>query len=55
MKHRIGILIQLVVLAGLPALIYFQLRFGIKLIVMPACLLAGIILFSLGTKLRESQ
>lgn len=54
MKHQLGMLLQLVVLSALPALILYQLYFGIPLIVMPVCLLAGIILFAAGTHLRES-
>lgn len=54
MKHHIGLLLQLVVLSALPVLVVFQLIYGFRLIVMPACLLAGIVLFTLGTKLRES-
>jgi hypothetical protein len=45
---------QFLVLAGLPMLIYWQLQYGFRLVLMPACLLAGIIVFSIGTKLRES-
>lgn len=54
MKQQVGTLIQLFVLGALPALIVYQLTFGIPLIVMPACLLVGVILFSIGTRLRES-
>lgn len=54
MKQQIGMLMQLVVLGGLPALIYFQLNFGFRLLVMPVCLLAGILIFAIGTRLRES-
>ena len=41
MKHQLGIFLQLVVLSALPALIIYQLQFGIPLIVMPASLLAA--------------
>ena len=54
MKHHLGILLQLCVLGALPALIYFQLVYGIRLILMPACLLAGMAVFHLGGWLRES-
>ncbi|MEZ6063476.1 MAG: hypothetical protein R3C19_24270 [Planctomycetaceae bacterium] len=54
MTQRIGFLMQLFVLSVLPVLIVYQLYFGIRLIVMPACLLAGIVLFAVGTRLRES-
>ena len=54
MKQQIGFFIQLLVLGALPALIYFQLTVGFELIMMPACLLTGIVLFTIGTRLRES-
>lgn len=54
MKQQIGFLMQLFVLGGLPVLIFFQLMYGFRLIVMPTCLLAGIVLFTIGTRLRES-
>lgn len=53
MKHHLGLLLQLIVLAGLPCLILFQLEFGFRLIVMPICLVIGMILFWLGWLLRE--
>ncbi len=53
MKQQIGVFLQMVVLSALPALIAYQLFFGIPLIVMPACLLAGVLVFSVGTRLRE--
>ncbi|MEQ9411933.1 MAG: hypothetical protein RIK87_29735 [Fuerstiella sp.] len=54
MKQQLGFLLQLAVLGMLPVLIVFQLIYGFRLIVMPACLLAGIVVFLIGTKLRES-
>ncbi len=45
---------QLFVLAILPALILWQLTYGIPLIVMPASLLVGVIIFWIGQTLRES-
>jgi hypothetical protein len=54
MKHRLGVLLQLITLSLLPSIIIFQLFFGFRLIVMPASLVVGIALFSLGTGLRES-
>lgn len=54
MRQTIGFFMQLFVLAVLPVLIYWQLSFGIKLIVMPVSLLIGITIFTIGTKLRES-
>ena len=54
MRQQIGVLMQLAVLSLLPAVVIYQLHFGIQLIVMPVCLLAGIIVFSIGTRLRES-
>lgn len=54
MKHHLGWLLQLAVLGFLPGLIVYQLTYGIPLIVMPALLLVGMIVFSIGTRLRES-
>ena len=53
MKQQIGFLMQLFVLTLLPMLILFQLNFGIQLIVMPVALVIGIVLFSIGARLRE--
>ncbi|MCA9009112.1 MAG: hypothetical protein KDB01_05165 [Planctomycetaceae bacterium] len=53
--HLLGMFLQLVTLGVLPAIIVFQLFYGFRLIVMPASLLVGIILFSIGTALRESS
>ena len=52
-RQTIGLLMQLAMLSFLPALILFQLEYGIPLIVMPACLLVAYIVFRIGTKLRE--
>lgn len=54
MKHRAGILLQIITLTLLPSIVVYQLFFGFRLIIMPASLLVGITLFSLGTWLRES-
>lgn len=53
MRRSIGFLMQLAVLALLPMLILWQLMFGFRLIMMPALTLVGIILFTIGHKLRE--
>ena len=55
MKHHVGMLLQLAALGGLPAIIVFQLFYGFRLIVMPISLTVGILIFWLGTSLRESQ
>ncbi len=55
MLHYIGLFLQFIVLVGLPLLIVFQLNFGFNLIWMPAMLIVGIVLFSIGTKLRGSN
>ncbi|MEX1094760.1 MAG: hypothetical protein WED34_01860 [Planctomycetales bacterium] len=52
MRRQAGFLLQLAVLALLPVLIYWELTFRFPLIVMPTCLVGGIALFWLGTKLR---
>ena len=54
MKQQIGMLMQLLVLGALPALIYFQLMNGVKLLVMPISLIVGIVIFAIGTSLRDN-
>ena len=54
MRHHLGIALQLLALAFLPSLIVWQLTFGFRLIWMPALLLVGFVLFSIGTRLREA-
>jgi hypothetical protein len=39
----------------LPLLILYQLNFGFKLIVMPVCTVIGIVIFFVGTRLREMK
>lgn len=53
MRRHIGFLMQLAVLALLPMLILWQLKFGFRLILMPSLTLLGIIVFMIGQKLRE--
>lgn len=54
MRHHIGIVLQLFVLSVLPVLSYWQLWYGFKLIWMPGLILVGVVIFWLGTRLRES-
>jgi hypothetical protein len=54
MRRHFGFLLQLAVLSILPILSYWQLRNGFSLIWMPGLLTAGIAMFWLGTRLRES-
>ncbi len=54
MRHRLGMGLQFLVLIFLPMLIIWQLEFGFPLIYMPSLLLLGIILFTIGARLRES-
>lgn len=54
MRQQIGLLCQLAVLSLLPALIVWQLEFGFRLIIMPASLAVGIVVFWIGYRLRES-
>ncbi len=55
MRHQFGLLLQFVTLMFLPMLIVWQLIFGFRLNWMPAMLVAGIVIFGIGTKLRESK
>ena len=54
MRQTLGMLLQLAVLTFLPLLILHELTFGFRVLVMPPCLVTGIIVFWIGTKLRES-
>lgn len=54
MRQHIGFLLQFAVLVFLPLLIFWQLDYGFPLVVMPAATVAGIAVFWLGYKLRES-
>ena len=54
MRHYLGMLIQLAVLVFLPMLILWQLTYGFRVGVMGLATLAGMIAFTIGTKLRES-
>ena len=53
MRRSIGFLIQLIVLSLLPMLVLWQLAYGFPLIWMPGLLLLGIVLFTIGHRLRE--
>ncbi|HLQ44697.1 MAG TPA: hypothetical protein VK137_08215 [Planctomycetaceae bacterium] len=55
MRQTLGMLMQLAVLTFLPLLILYQLQFGFRVLVMPPCLVVGIVIFWIGTKLRESS
>ena len=55
MRQQIGFLRQLAVLATLPFVIVWQLNFGMRLIWLPVLTLAGIAVFTLGTRLRDGQ
>ena len=54
MRHYAGMLMQFAALVFLPLLIIWQLNFGFPLIYMPGLLLAGVLVFFAGTRLRES-
>ncbi len=54
MRHHLGIALQMVALAWLPLLIVYQLFWGFQLLVMPICTVLGLIVFWIGTRLRES-
>ena len=53
MLHHLGIALQIFVLAAMPMLIAYQLMFGFNLIIMPTCTVIGIVMFSIGSWLRE--
>ena len=55
LKHNLGFLLQFVVLTATPLISWWQLQFGFKLIWMPGLLLVSIVLFWIGTLLREAS
>ena len=54
MRHYFGLFLQFLALIFLPLLILWQLNFQFPLIWMPGLLLVGVIVFAVGTRLRES-
>ena len=53
MRKNIGFVLQLLVLMFLPLVIGWQLFFGLPLILMPACVVVAIGVFSVGQVLRK--
>lgn len=51
--HHLGIALQFAALVFLPALMLWQIEFGLPLLVMPIGLLGGMIVFQIGKTLRE--
>jgi hypothetical protein len=52
-RNWIGMALQFLALVFLPLLVLWQLEFGFELIWMPAMLLVGVVVFSIGHALRE--
>jgi hypothetical protein len=52
-RQKIGWVLQLLVLMLLPMVIGWQLFFGFRLILMPACVVIAIVFFSVGQVLRN--
>ena len=55
LKQQLGFALQFAVLTITPLISWWQLQFGFKLIRMPGLLLVSIILFWIGTRLRETS
>ena len=55
LKHNLGFLLQFSVLTATPLISWWQLQFGFQLIWMPGLLLVSIVLFWIGTRLREAS
>ena len=55
MRNNLGFLLQLAALTLLPLLIIWQLNFKFELLWMPSLTLAGVVLFWIGHRLRESD
>lgn len=55
MRQQIGFMLQFLILVFLPMLLFFDIDYGIKrLVVMPVILAVSAGLFFVGHKLRES-
>lgn len=54
MRQHLGIALQFIVLTALPLLIWWQLTFGFSLVWMPSLLTVGVVIFWIGTRLRET-
>jgi len=54
MKQQLGTFLQFVTLVFLPLLMLWQLNWGLHIIWMPIGLVVGVVLFTIGNKLRES-
>ena len=54
MRRQLGFYMQFSTLVFLPMLVLWQLEYGFNLIWMPSLLLVGVVLFIVGTRLRES-
>lgn len=55
MRRQIGFVLQFAMLVFLPLLIFWQLDFGLPLLVMPSLTLVAIVVFWVGHRLRESK
>lgn len=54
-KQQIGTMIQFLVLSITPLISWWQFQFGYRLIWMPGLLTGAVVLFWIGTRLRESR
>ncbi|WP_373650017.1 MULTISPECIES: hypothetical protein [unclassified Schlesneria] len=54
-KHYLGLTLQFLVLTATPLISWWQLQFGFSLIWMPGLLTAAVVLFWIGTSLREAS
>ena len=54
-KQHIGLILQFLVLTATPLISWWQLQFGFNLIWMPGLLTLAVVLFLIGTRLRESR
>ncbi len=55
MKQHLGMLLQLIALGALPSLIVAQIFIPFNLLVMPAVLLVAVVVFTMGTQLRNDR
>ena len=55
LKQQLGVVLQFAVLTITPLISWWQLQFGFKLIWMPGLLLTAVVIFWIGTRLRETS
>jgi hypothetical protein len=55
LKQQVGFGLQFLVLTATPLISWWQIQFGFSLIWMPGLLACSVVLFWIGTRMRESK